>query len=145
MNSYGNSLIAVMVICQISSVIAPSSEYAKRYIRIVCALVTLLTILAPVRHMTEIYDNISDKISAFFASDITEQYDDNEIGAVGLMQYITEQYDISDVSVVIRTDKSDTEIVEIQIYIPSCPYTKRASIEADLNAQLDIPCRVFCK
>lgn len=145
MSSYGNSLIAVMVICQISSVIAPNSEYSKRYIRIVCALVTLLTILAPVRHMTEIYGTISDKISAFFASDITEQYDDNEICAVGLMQYITEQYDISDVSVVIRTDESDTEIVEIQIYIPSCPYTKRASIEADLNAQLDIPVGVFCK
>lgn len=145
MNSYGNSLIAVMVICQISSALAPDSEYSKRYIKIVCTLVTLLTLLAPIKHLTEFYDDISDKISSFFSTDVTEQYDENEVGAIGIMQYISEKYDVSDVSIVIQTNESDTEVVEIDVYISNCPYSKRALIESDLNAQLELTTKVFCE
>lgn len=145
MNSYGNSLIAVMVICQISSALTPNSEYSKRYIKIVCALVTLITLLAPIKHLSEFYDDISDKISSFFSTDVTEKYDENEVGAIGIMQYISEKYDIADISMVIQTDESDTEIVAINVFVSNCPYSKRALIEADLNEQLELPTKVLCE
>lgn len=143
MNAYGNSLIAVMVVCQIASVIAPDSEHARRYIRVVCALVALLTILSPLKHLLTLSDDVTDKITAFFTSDITETYEETEAGAVGLMQYVAGQYGVSDLSVVILTDETDTEITGIQFHIPNCPYAKCAAIEADLSEQLELPVEVF--
>ena len=143
MNEYANSLIAVMVVCQIAVTAAPESEQARRGIRIVCALIALLTLLSPVRQLIAVSGDITEKITDFFAVGEKTVYDETEAGAVGLMQYAAERYGIADFTVVIRTDETDTEIIGIEFYIPDCPYSKCAAMEADLCGQLELPVRVF--
>ncbi len=143
MNAYANSLIAVMVVCQIAVTAAPESEQARRGIRLVCALIALLTLLSPVRQLIAASGDITEKIAGFFAVSEKTVYDETEAGAVGLMQYAADRYGISDFSVVIRTDETDTEITGIEFYIPDCPYSKCAAMEADLREQLELPVRVF--
>jgi len=143
MNAYANRLIAVMVVCQIAAVIAPDSEHARRYIRVVCALTVLLTMLSPLSRLLEASDGITEKVTAFFTADQTIPYEETEAGAVGLMQYVAERYGVSDLSVTIRTDGTDMEIIGIRFYIPDCPYSTRAAIESDLNGQLAFPVEVF--
>ena len=139
MNVYINSLIAVMIVCQIAVSVAPDSEHAVRYIRLVCALVVFLTILTPVRSLWNISDDLTEKITVFLSRDTSVTYEETETGAAALMQYVTEQYGISELSVILLTDESDQEITELRISVPDCPYATRAAIETDLNEQLNFP------
>jgi len=143
MNAYTSRLIAVMIVCRIAAVIAPDSDHARRYIRVVCALTVLLTVLSPLSRLLAASDGIAEKITAFFTADQAVPYEETEAGAVGLMQYVAERYCVSDLSVTIRTDETDTEITGIRFYIPDCPYSTRAAIESDLNGQLAFPVEVF--
>ncbi len=143
MSVYIHSLIAVMIVCQIAVSVAPDSEYAVRYIRLVCSLVVFLTILSPVRNLWDMSDTLSDKITAFFTQDSSVSYDETEAGAAALMQYVAEQYGIQKLSVILRTDESDQEITELQLSVPDCPYATRAAIAADLNDQLNFPVSVI--
>ncbi len=143
MNAYINSLIIVMVVCQIAAVIAPDSENAKRYIRTVCAIIVLLTLLSPVKHLIALSEGITEKITSFFTTDVSQSYDENEAGAIGIMQYVTEYYNVDELSAIILTDETDTEITEIQLYIKNCPYARCVVIEAELSELLELPVYVF--
>lgn len=144
MNSYINSLTAVMIVCQISVLLAPSSEYAIRYIRMVCALIVLLTILAPLKNFSAITVQVSEAVSSLADSYIlSADYNELEGSTAGLMQYITEYYGISELTAVLLTDDTDTTVTELQLYIQDCPYTTRELIEEDLNKELNFPVYVF--
>ncbi len=143
MSNYINSLTAVMIVCQITILLAPASEYAVRYIRIVCALIVLLTILTPLKNLPDITDSVSEAVSNFLNSNVSVNYDETESSAAGLMQYVTEYYGISELSAVLVTDDTDTAITELRLYIPDCPYTTRELIADDLNRELNFPVYVF--
>ena len=143
MNAYINRLIAVMVVSQVASGIAPDQDHARRSVRVVCALTALLTLLSPFRQLLAASGDIAEKITAFFTVDSAAAYEETEAGAVGLMQYAAERYGISDFSVVIRTDETDTEVIAVEFHIPDCPYSKRAAIREELTGQLGLPVEVF--
>ena len=143
MNAYINSLIAVMVVCQIAVVIAPDSDNAGRCIRTVCAVVALLTLLAPAKHLLSRSGELVDRVTSFFTADITQSYDENDSAAAGLMQYIISQYDLDELSAVILTDETDTTITGIRLYIPECPYPRRMVMESELQELLGLPVSVF--
>lgn len=145
MNGYINSLLAVMIVCQVTVLISYESEYAVSGIRFVCALVVLLTVLTPCRNLIGGFESFTETITAFFEAGSTVVYEETESGAAALMQYVTEQYGISELSVVLLTDDTDSEITEFRMYIPDCPYARRAAIESDLNSQLNFPVYVFGK
>lgn len=143
MTAYINRLIAVMVVCQIATIIAPDAENAKRSIRSVCALVSLLTLLSPLSHLFSISDNLTEKITAFFTMETSQTYDEKEAGAASILQYVTERYGIDELSVVIVTDESDTEVTEIRFFIEDCPYAARAVLESELSEAFKLPVYVF--
>ncbi len=145
MNMYINRLIAVMIVCHIAVSLAPDTEHAARSIRYVCALVVLLTILSPVRALINTSDDLSEKIASFLADDTSPIYEETISGAAGLMQYVTERYGVEELSVVFLTDENDSEITELRLSIPDCPYAKCAAIESDLNEQLSFPVYVSGK
>lgn len=143
MNDYGNSLIAVMIVCQIASVLSPDSDHARRYISLVCAIVALLTVIAPARQIFDVYNDISDKVAAFFESGETETYSETEFGIHSLMQYISSRYDVSDIEVIVTTDENDTTPLSLNVVIHDCPYAKRAAIEEELREMLTLPVDVY--
>ena len=144
MNRYINSLTAVMIVCQIIVLLAPASEYAIRYIRMVCALIVLLTILTPLKNLPAITTQVSEAVSSLADSNIlSADYNELEGSTAGLMQYITEYYGISELTAVLLTDDTDTTVTELQLYIQDCPYTTRELIEEDLNKELNFPVYVF--
>lgn len=143
MTAYINRLIVVMVVCQIVIVITPDAENAKRSVRTVCALVSLLTLLSPLNHLLSISDDLTDKITAFFTTETSQNYDEKEAGAASILQYVTERYGIDELSVVIVTDESDTEVTELRFFIENCPYATRAILEAELCEAFELPVYVF--
>ena len=145
MTRYINSLTAVMIVCQITVLLAPASEYAIRYIRMVCALIVLLTILTPLKNLPDITAQVSEAVSSLVDSNISADYNELESGTAGLMQYVTEYYGISELSAVLQTDDTDTTIIELRLYIQDCPYTTREIIAEDLNKELNFPVYVFSK
>ncbi len=145
MNRYINSLTAVMIVCQIIVLLAPASEYAIRYIRMVCALIVLLTILTPLKNLPAITAQVSETVSSLVDSNISADYNEQESGMAGLMQYITESYGISELSAVLLTDAADTTITELRLYIQDCPYTTRELIANDLNKELNFPVYVLAE
>lgn len=145
MNRYINSLTAVMIVCQIIVLLAPASEYAIRYIRMVCALIVLLTILTPLKNLPAIATQVSETVSSLVDSNISADYNEQESGMAGLMQYITESYGISELSAVLLTDAADTTITELRLYIQDCPYTTRELIANDLNKELNFPVYVLAE
>lgn len=142
MNDYGNSLIAVMVVCQIASVLSPDSDHARRNIGLVCALVALLTVIAPARQIFDVYNDISDRVSAFFESGETKTYSDTEFGIHSLMQYISSRYDVSELEVIVTTDENDMTPLSLKVVIHDCPYARRAAIEEELREMLTLPVEV---
>ena len=145
MNGYINSLTAVMIVCHITVLLAPESEYAVRYIRTVCALIILLTVLAPLKNLPDIAAPVSEAVSNFLNKNVSADYTETESGAAGLMQYITEYYGISELSAVLVTDDTDTDITELRLYIPACPYTTRELLADDLNKELNFPVYVLAE
>lgn len=145
MNRYINSLTAVMIVCQITVLLAPASEYAIRYIRMVCALIVLLTILTPLKNLPAITTQASEAVSSLLGSNISADYNEHESGMAGLMQYITESYGISELSAVLLMDAADTTVTELRLYIQNCPYTTRELIANDLNKELNFPVYVLAE
>lgn len=143
MTAYINRLIAVMVVCQIVTVITPDADNAKRSIRTVCALVALLTLLSPLKSLLSAADDLTGKITAFFTPESVQTYDEKEAGAAGILQYVTDHYGLDELSVVIVTDETDTEVIELRFYVENCPYTTRALLEAELSEAFGLPVYVF--
>ncbi len=144
MTTYINSIITVMVVCQVATVLAPDSDSAKKYIRTVCALIVLFTLISPIKYILSISGDISEKITNFFnTEELNTPYDEQEAGIISIMQYVAEKYDTEEISAVIITNEEDTAITEIQLFVPNCPYAQRQTIETEMTQMLEIPVYVF--
>lgn len=146
MNNYINSIIAVMILCQTAVMIAPENDSAVKSIRIICAAVTLLTLISPVRSLVLSVDNISVWLDRITSSDIvSDESDENKPAAAAIAEYISDRYGIEKMTLVIITDgdEGDEHIAEIDIYAKNCPYTTRVAIEAELSEGLEVPIYVL--
>ncbi len=139
MTAYINRLLAVMIACQLSIVLAPDTEIGKRSVRIVCALVSFLTILFPLNQFLSSTDSITEKITSFFSVESAQIYDEKTTVFAEILQYVTTQYDLDEVFLTIVTDESDTTVTELRFYIENCPYATRALIETELTETFGIP------
>ncbi len=143
MNSYFNRLIAVMILCQITTVITPDSERAKQSIRILCALISFLTLLSPLRSITALSEQLYEKLSAVLDTSFVSGYTQKETDSIHFLQYITTHYDIDEVSMILHTDDTDTQIIEMELYVKNYPYTSCTIMEAELQELLNLPVYVF--
>ncbi len=143
MTAYINRLLTVMVVCQIATVLAPDAETSKHSVRMVCALVSLLTLLSPLTQLFTATDQLTEKITAFFSTESVQTYDDRTTVSSQILQYVTSEYDLEELSLTIVTDETDTAVTELRFYIKNCPYATRAFIESELAETFDLPIYVF--
>lgn len=154
MTAYINELIITLVVCQIASMITPESENAKRYIRVVCALVTILTLISPVRTLADHADEIMDTVGNFFGvSDDTAKSDETEAdgtrerldaAAYTILTYAGERYDLETdgAEVSFFTDEQG-KVTELQIFLKSGSGADRDRLTAELEEELDVTVHIF--
>ncbi|MBE6541919.1 MAG: hypothetical protein E7672_05685 [Ruminococcaceae bacterium] len=143
MTAYINSLIVTMLICQISTVVTP--ENSKKYVRIICSLVILLTLIGPI---IDLRDSLPD-IGNYF-SDMTSMESENEArngysaAASMIFSYVDEKFSINgdDVRITFITDEGD-ELQEIQIFVKNCPYAAREEIKRVTEEEFGVKTFVF--
>ena len=145
MNTYLHRLISVMIICQTITLITPDTEYAKRYIRIVCALITVLTMLSPVRFITEISETFREFAASVISDTETSASEQTPAGTKELLQYISAHYNIEDFSAVFHTDETDTILTSLELHIKYFPYTQCIALQEELETLLQIPVSVNSK
>lgn len=150
MREYTFQLILIVVVCQTASMIAPTEENKCRYLRIVCALVTLLTILSPVRNIADTAGRTAEAIRNFFTPAETDASDGMserlEEAAYTIIGYAGERYDIETegAAVTFFTDEDDT-LSEVQIYVSSGERSDCSKLEAELEDELGVPVHIFNK
>lgn len=143
MTSYFNRLIGVMILCQITTVITPDSERTKQSIRILCALISFLTLLSPLRSITTPSEQLHEKFSAVLDTNFVSRHTEKEADSIHFLQYITTHYDVEEVSMILYTDDTDTQIVKLELYVKNYPYTSCTVMELELQELLNIPVIVF--
>lgn len=146
MTAYINQLILTVVVCQVAVMISPDVERAKRYIRIVCALVTILTILTPVRTLVDNAGELAESFGNFFtAAETTDNMRDSlESAAYTILTYAGENYDLNmDGAEVTFFTNDDGEAVEMQMFVKSGDSHDRDRLTAKLENELGITVHIF--
>lgn len=148
MTEYINGLILTVVVCQAASMLAPEGETAKRYLKIVCALVTLLTILSPVKTFVSHAGEIGQSFRNFFtASETAEEItprDSLETAAYTILTYAKERYgfDTDGAEVTFFTDDTGN-VDELMLFLPSGNAFNRDRLQADLEKELGVIVHIF--
>lgn len=148
MTTYVNQLIITVVVCQIATMISPDGENSRRYVRIVCALVTILTIISPITTIAESADDIAGNIRDFFTSAETESVDSErgtlEAAAYAIMSYARENFDLdlTDAELTFYTDDSGN-ITELQMFVKSGVAADRDRLAAELEDELGVTVHIF--
>ncbi len=153
MAAYLNSVIATVIVCQIAVMFSPSSENSKKYVRLICALVVLLTLLSPVKSLIENADGVISAVSDFPAGEgsvgETEIYGSAAQNSARQLAYAVMQavegrfgVDSGDIRVTLVTSESG-EVCEVQLYLDHTAYSDRAKIGEALEGELMIPVYVF--
>lgn len=148
MTAYINELIITVVVCQAASMISPESENSKRYIRVVCALVTILTLVSPVRTLVEGAGDIVESFGNFFGS--AEEAEENSTGdsleaaAYTILTYAEENYDLdlSGAEVTFFTDEAG-EVTELQMFVKSGDSGDRDKLAEELERELGVAVHIF--
>lgn len=148
MKDYFNSVVVTVIVCQVVSVFSPNNDSAKKYIRLLCALSVLLTLISPAMRLSRSMDSIIADMSRFLTAGSTDEgySTDDELKrtAYVVMTAVSERFGIKKEGIrsVIITDE-DGEICEIQIYVDRSPYSTREQIERELKKEIGIPIHVF--
>lgn len=146
MTAYINQLILTVVVCQIAAMISPDGENAKRYIRVVCALVTMLTILSPIRTLIDHAGELAESFRNFFtaAETVDNTRDSLESAAYTILTYAGDKYDLDmDGAEVTFFTNDDGEAVEMQMFIKSGDSQDRDRLAAELEDELGITVHIF--
>ncbi len=154
MTAYFNSVIVTVVVCQIAVVFSPDNESAKKYVRLLCALTILISVISPIRSIDRIADGISEAITDFLnlnSNDNAEFQDKTETdtsaterAAYILMSTVAKKFNIDSdkIRIIVLTDEGG-ELCEIQFYITDISYSERELIKEKLEKELEIPVYVF--
>ncbi len=153
MTAYLNSVIATVIVCRIAVMFAPESEMAKKYVRLICALVVLLTLLSPVKSLIENADGIISSVTDFLTGEVSvsdsDIYGSDEQNTVRQLAYavmlaVEAEFgvDSDDIGITVVIDESG-EVSELQLYLAHTAYSDRAKIGDALEGELQIPIYVF--
>jgi len=151
MNAYLNGIVVTVVACQIATVFSPNEESLRRYVRILCALVTVMTLVSPIKYVISGAEEIMSGITNFFeGSDFSQREEEDGNGVANLayviMSAVSNKFDIEekDVRITIVTDEQG-ELSEIQMYLKRTAYVDRERILEALSAEFEIPVYVFAE
>ena len=152
MRAYLNGIVVTVVVCQIVTMFSPSRDDVRRYVRLICVLVTLLTLASPVKYVINASDDIFAKITDFFdGAESGDQLDDLENGnmasaALVIMRAISDEFDIDakNIRITLVTDEAG-ELSEMQLFLKNTAYADRERVRAALEEEFDIPIYVFAE
>lgn len=142
MRSYINRLIVTMVICQIAAVVSPES--GKKYIRFVCGLVVLLTLISPVIRLRDDLSGIKESVLELIGGGEVTYSDGYEAAANMIFAYVSEKYSIGadDMRITFVTG-GDGALCEIQIFVKNCPYAAKEEIKQVTGEEFGVDVYVF--
>lgn len=72
MIGYINELLVVVIVSRIVTMLAPDGETSRRYLKTVCALVTLSALISPIVHIIENFGEISSAAAGFLIPEADE-------------------------------------------------------------------------
>lgn len=147
MREYLNTLVITMIVSQLCIQLTPSMSDSKKYVKLVCSLSVFICLFLPIttaiRNGNEFIDAIKSFISPIYVTEGVEEKFINESAAV--MTYISDNYNISkdSIKVTVITDDTDSDVVELHIYIKGVACITGDKIESVLVRELQIPVYVF--
>lgn len=146
MTSYINTLIISMLVSQAAVLILPDSKGSKQYVKLICALIILLNIVSPVKHLGEIKSRVTEFFSSFSESgQAAGEGGMYSADGYAIMKYIIGEYKLSGegMSVTFITDEDGEKVREIQIIIEKCPQFVKEKISSQLGKELEVDVYVF--
>ncbi|MBQ2725336.1 MAG: hypothetical protein IJF78_06505 [Clostridia bacterium] len=147
MKEYLNAVIVTVIVCQTAQMMTHDTESCKRFIRMICAAVMLLTIAAPVRYVTANIDRFIMMAEEWTMQEESAESDDPmEQTAQAIMQHACDlcSLDSDGMRITLVTDEEGT-IVEIQLFAERCSYSDRVSAEEKLRKIYGIPVYIYSK
>ena len=152
MRTYLNGVIATVIVCQVVIMFSPSREGVRRYVRLLCVLVTALTLASPIKYVINSEDDIVSKITDFFDGTGTDgQLEFSENGnmasaALVIMRAISDEFDIDakNIRITLVTDEAG-ELSEMQLFLKNTAYADRERVRAALEEEFNIPIYVFAE
>ncbi|MBP3368264.1 MAG: stage III sporulation protein AF [Clostridia bacterium] len=150
MNAYLNTVVVTVIVCQIVTMFTPDKESLRRYVRLLCALVVILTLASPIVHVIEGAEVIASGISEFFDGRLSSEQDEGEGDgsaanlAYVIMRAVSDEFgiDAENMRLTLVTDESGA-LVEIQLYLKRTAYADRERVREALAAEFEIPVYVF--
>ena len=145
MTAYINSLISVIIVCEIVLRIAPDGGSGKKYVRIVCSLAVLLTMISPIRSLAGNAAVTEEKIADLFSPGRqTDESDAFAPAASAIGAYIEKNHPAAgkDYSLTFVTGENG-ELSEVQIFLGTADGRLCAALENDLGRELGVTVRVF--
>ena len=152
MRTYLNGVIATVIVCQVVIMFSPSREGVRRYVRLLCVLVTALTLASPIKYVINSADDIVSKITDFFDGTGTDgQLEFSENGnmasaALVIMSAVSEGFNIDskDIRITLVTDETG-ELAEVHLFLKNTAYSDRERVREALEVELEIPVYVFAE
>lgn len=152
MRAYLNGIVATVIVCQIVTVFSPSREDVRRYVRLLCVLVTLLTLASPIRYVINGADDIISKIAGFFDGTVSdsrlENFEEGNMASAALviMRAVSDEFNIDakNIRITLVTDDAG-EISELQLFLKKTAYADRERVREALEEEIDIPVYVFAE
>ena len=152
MNAYLNTVVVTVIVCQIVTMFTPDKESLRRYVRLLCALVVILTLASPIVHVIEGAEVIASGISEFFDSRLSSGQDEGEGDgsaanlAYVIMRAVSDKFgiDAENLRLTLVTEESGA-LVEIQLYLKRTAYAERERVREALAAEFEIPVYVFAE
>jgi hypothetical protein len=131
---------------------SPDKESLRRYVRLLCALVIILTLSSPIKHVINGVEGIVSGITDFFdgTGSVAQTGSGDESGAANLayviMSAVSERYgiDAKNMRITLVTDEGG-ELSEVQLYVRGSAYADREHVREALEAEFEIPVYVFAE
>lgn len=153
MAEYVNELIGTVIACRIVTMAAPDGELRRRYLGAVCALVTLLTLISPLRQFLDHAEEIGEAAAGFISS--AEQSsdgvdcDDGMRGELGyaadvIFEYARDRYgfDTEGAEIAFATDDGG-EVTDLTLYLLHGSVADCGKLRDALTDELGIEVHVF--
>ena len=152
MGAYLNTVVATVIVCQVVTMFSPDKESLRRYVRLLCALVIILTLSSPIKHVINGVEGIVSGITDFFdgTGSVAQTGSGDESGAANLayviMSAVSERYNIDskNIRITLVTDETG-ELAEVHLFLKNTAYADREHVREALEAEFEIPVYIFAE